>query len=146
MSVASNYRRKTFPHLGLYLIHIRSVTVRAWTEPARQRLSLDDLNGFPSVTKNIYFLSSWHSPPQPPDTIDFFLRFSLPSCTRSLLVLLRRSRVSESESASVPARDKNRQHLFYYTHLLCLYMSLCVCVCLIECQDHCYVGRCGCFF
>lgn len=80
-------------------------------QPARQHLCLDDLNGFPAVTKNVHFLSPWHSPAQPPDTIDFFffpptsLSPPLP-CTQSHLVFC--SRVSESE-VQVRRQERNKQ-------------------------------------
>lgn len=122
-AAASNYRQKTCLHLHLYLNHIVSGTGRARTEPARQHVSLDDLNGFPSVTKkkkrpfsislafsftarryNRFFFS--------------FSPFSLRPCTRSRLVVWVEW-ASESESAS---ERENRQRLFYYSYLPCLCM------------------------
>ncbi len=133
-AATSNYRQKTCLHLHLYLNHIVSGTGRARTEPARQHVSLDDLNGFPSVTKkkkrpfsislafsftarryNRFFFS--------------FSPFSLRPCTRSRLVVWVEW-ASESESAS---ERENRQRLFYYSYLPCLCMY-CVRLTQFECR------------
>lgn len=118
-----------------------SGTGRAWTELASQHLSLDDLNGFPSVTKNVHFLSPWHSPPQPPDTIDFVLPFHLLPVHSLTPCFLWMSGVSEWVRKCERERKKKIQCQFYYAYVVCLYE----CVCLNEYQCHCTVARYSCY-
>lgn len=120
VAATSNYRQKTCLHLHLCLNRIVSGTGRARTEPARQHLSLDDLNGFPSVTKKHPFSISLAFSSTAPRYNGFFFLFSpfLPLPLHSLTpCFLWRSGVSESESAS---ERENRQRLFYCAHLPCL--------------------------
>lgn len=114
---------------------------------ARQHLSLDDLNGFLAITRNVHFLSLWHSQPQPLDTIDCtFLSPPLHALTSCFLWL---SRVSESQVQARQQEKKKKKTLFYFAHVQHLFMRVCHCAAgwygcfsTVEARPHCTVWMC----
>lgn len=116
-------RRKSCSTLGQYLNPIMLGMGTPWIQSARQHLSLDDLNGFLAITRNVHFLSLWHSQPQPLDTIDCtFLSPPLHALTSCFLWL---SRVSESQ---VQVRQQEKKTLFYFAQYPA-FVHACVSLC-----------------
>lgn len=74
----------------------------------------------PLWLKNVHFLSPWHSPSQPPDTIDFTF-LCLPRCTHSRLVFcsgVEWADDSENVSERVWEKKRNRRFVYEFVRLI----------------------------
>lgn len=142
VAATSNYRQKTCLHLHLCLNRIVSGTGRARTEPARQHLSLDDLNGFPSVTKKHPFSISLAFSSTAPRYNGFF--FSFFTFSPSALALAHALfSVAERSEWVRKCEWEGKQTAFV---LLCtLTVFVYGCACLTEFPCHCIVCMYGCF-